>query len=340
MNIHQWKKHINMVNDSFKGDKVIHDLWNKNTEANLHKFNRENSVWSLSFKYYGENEKAIILVGSSPSLKNDVKYLRNVGDEFKILCANSALKYLINNGVKPDYCICLDADEIDIPAHLDCDNKEIILLANTAISPKALEVWKGSIYWLPYYSIRKDLIVKIKNKLGRMIQGGGNSMSCALWIVSVVFGSKTIIFCGNEYCFDEVKNYYADKKAAKQEKMDIIYPTVDILGRKRWTQPAHYSYALWIEKCCQDLTPGGYFIDTSFGLLGTDVDSVIKVMKMKDAIKKVIWSFNMRNKLNQTKTEEERLKLIATLLPKDEQSKVYRYNVQEHRERILQLGRS
>ncbi len=340
MNIHQWKKHINTVNDSFKKDKAIHDQWNAHTEANLPKFNRDNSIWALDFKYYGKDEKAIILVGSSPSLKNDVKYLRDIDDVFRIVCANSALKFLLKNGVKPHYCICLDSDDIDIPKHLDCDNKDITLLANTAMSPKALDKWKGPVYFLPYYSIRKDLIIKIKNKLGKMIQGGGNSMSCALWIVSVIFNSKTIIFCGNEYCFDKVKNYYADKNASKQEKMEVIYPVKDILDRDRWTQPAHYSYAMWIEKCCQDLTPGGFFIDTSFGLLGTDVDSVIQIMKMEDVIKKIRWSFKIRDKLNQTKIEEERLKIIANLLPKDDPSKVYHYHVSEHREQLLQLARS
>ena len=282
----------------------------------------------------------MILSGSSPSLKNDIHKFNELDDKFIIVCANSVLQFFVRNKIKPHYCICLDADEIDIPQHLDCDNKDITLLASSAISGKALDKWKGPIYFMPYYSCTTELRRKLSNRLGKSVMGGGNSISQALWVVSVIFGSKTVMFAGNEFCFDKVKNYYADPKAAKQEKMETIYPIKDVLGRERWTQPAHYNYALWIEKVCQDLCPPGYFIDTSFGLLGRDKDSVIHIMEFSEAIKKIKWSFDMRDKLNNTKNEIERLKILQNLKGKYDQSEVYRYNLSEHRERILQLARS
>lgn len=341
MNLHQWKKQIKSFNEAFAKHTIIHKEWNKNTRLNIERFHKSNSIWNLEFKYYAENEKAMVLVGASPCLKNDVHKLKELDNNFCIVCANSSLKFLLRNGIKPHYCIALDSDWIDIPKHLDCDNKDITLLASTAISPKALNKWKGPVYFIPYYpkSVEKQYKDKIRNRLGRGVSGGGNSMTEAFYIVSVIFGSRTVIFVGCEYCFDDVKNYYADTKAAKQELLTTLYPVVDIKGRERWTLPAHYNYVIWQEKACTDLSPPGYFIDTSFGLLGRDCPA-IHVIELSDAIKLVKKSFIDRDRINTAKTTKKKLKIIEELKPKYEQSQVYHYNVSEHRERILQLARS
>jgi len=305
----------------------------------MHRFNKGNSLWNLEWKYYEKDEKAMLLVGASPCLKKDVEYLKDIDDRFCIVCANSSLKFLLRHGITPDYCICLDSDHIDIPQHLDVDTDKVTLIASSAVCPKALDAWKGPIYYMPYYSVNKELRKKLRPRLGKGVPGGGNSITQAFYIVSVIFGSKTVIFVANEYCFDSVKKYYADEQAAKQEPMKTRYAVTDVLGRKRWTLPAHYNYVIWQEKACSDLTPPGFFIDTSFGLLGKDCPA-IHVMPLPEAIEKVKQAFDTKDRLNAAKTEKQRLKIIKEVSVTYEQSKVYRYNVQEHRERLLQLARS
>ena len=340
MNLHQWKHNIRSFNKAAFGENpVIREQWKNNTIENMHRFSKKNSIWNLEWKYYKEKEKAMVLVGSSPCLRKDVDKLKELDDNFCIVCANSSLKFLLKHGIKPHYCIAIDSDHIDIAQHLDCDNKDIILLASTVLSPKALDLWKGSIYFMPYYSIPNELKPKMRSKLGKVIPSGGNSITQAFWIVSVVFGSHTVIFVGTEYCFNDVKNYYADKKTAKQESMATICPATDVLGRERWTTPGHYNYVIWQERACSDLTPPGYFIDTSFGLLGKDCPA-IHVMELSKAIDLVKKAFKDRDRLNKAKTEKEKIQIIKGLIPKHESSQVYHYNVPEHRERILQLARS
>ena len=320
-------------------DDEIHKLWNKNTRENLHRFNKQNSIWRLDFKYYRENEKAMVIVGSSPSLAKDVEKLKELDDNFIIICVNSSLKFLLKNGIKPHYVVCVDGDTIDIPQHLDIKNSEdITLLASTTVCKDSLDKWKGPIYYLPYYAIEKELRLKVRRRLGRAIPSGGNSVTSAFYVASIVFGSRTVIFVGNEYCFDKVKEYYADSDTAKQEKLKTIFPVTDVLGRQRWTLPAHYNYAMWTQQMCDNLGPTGHFIDTSFGIMGKDCKS-IKVMYLDEAIKKVKWSFRMKDKLNRAKSEEEKNKILERLKGKHEQSQVYRYNVSEHIGRMLQLAR-
>jgi len=321
-------------------DDELHQLWNQRTKENLHRFNKQNSIWNLDFKYYRENEKAMVIIGASPSLAKDVEKLKDLDKNFIIICANSALKFLLKNGIKPHYVVCVDADGTDIPKHLDIEGSEdITLLSSTVVCGEALDKWKGPVYYMPYYSIEKDLRRKVRTKLGRAVPSGGNSITSAFYVASIIFGSRTVIFAGNEYCFDKVKEYYADTDAAKQEKLKTIFPITDVLGRQRWTLPAHYNYAVWTQQMCDNLSPQGHFIDTSFGILGRDCKS-IKVMYLDEAIKKVKWSFRMKNKLNKAKSEKEKSKILERIIGKHEQSEVYRYNVSEHLGRILQLNRS
>ena len=97
---------------------------------------------------------------------------------------------------------------------------------------------------------------------------------------------------------------------------------------------------IWTEKICADLSPPGFFADTSFGVLGKD-DSVIHVMDLSKAIKLIKGSFAIARDLTKAKTESERLKIIGEITPEnDDKGEVYRYNMHEQRERILQFARS
>jgi len=337
MNIHQWQKHVRGFNDSFDKDSPTREEWNKNTAENLPRFNADNSIWNLEYKYYQENEKGMVLVGSSPCLERDVEKLKSLDDNFRIICANSSLKYLLRHGIRPHYCICLDSDGIDIPQHLDCDSSGITLLSSSVVCKKALDSWKGPIYFSPYYSINKELRPKLRAKLGRKVMTGGNSITQALITATVIMGSKTIIFVANEYCFD--KRYYADKTAAKQEVLNTIHPITDIAGKQRWTLPALYTYAVWTEKVCTDLTPPGFFIDTSFGILGKDTKAIHSI-ELSKAIDVVKGAFAVSKKVREAKRGSEKLRILKEIIPKHDESKVLRYNVSEQREKLLQIARS
>jgi len=330
MNLHQWKNTIKNFNDKFSENKEVQKEWNINTKANLPLFKKENSIWNLDFKYSGKDEKAFFLVGSSPALKKDVLLLKDVNrDNSRILCCNSSLKFLLRHDVKPDYVISLDSDKIDIPQHLDIDRDDITLLASSATHRSVLDKWKGPIYYLPYYSLDDELKPKIRAKLGRKVPSGGNSMTEALFVATVIFGAKVIVFVGTEYCFD--KDYYADKTAAKQEKLKTLYPAVDVLGNKRWTLPALYQYAIWTEKACGDLTPPAVFIDTSFGLLGKDTD-IIYNKTLEDTLRLVDEIF---------KGKKDGLQIAELRVRKHDRDKgeVLRYDLSAQRDKLLQFAR-
>ena len=337
MNIYQWKNQIHNFNESFSHNEEVKDKWARNIELNIDKFTKKNSIWNLEDIYLDEKEKAAILVGASPSILDDVEKLKNIDDNFFIICANSSLKILLDHGVKPDYCMCLDGDEVDIPQHLDCDNKDITLLASCVIAPESLAVWKGPIYYQAYYSIPKKYKAKVRRALGKKILSGGNSMSQALFVSTVIFGCRTAIFVGNELCYDE--HYYADKTIAKTEIIPAVFPITDIKGRKRVTIPALFTYAMWIDKTCADLTPPGFFIDCSGGILGT-TNKAIHPMELSDAIEKVKFAFEKKRELNNTSKEKQN-DIIKDLMALNTQkpSEVIRYNFVNRREELWKIAK-
>lgn len=340
MNIHQWKQQIHKFNEAFADNQEVIDNWDRNIKANISKFSKENAIWNLDDLYTGEKEKAAILVGASPSLLEDVEKLKDINDDFFIMCANSALKVLLKHDIKPDYCICLDGDPIDIPQHLDCDNKDITLLATCIISPEALEKWKGPIYYQAYYNVDKEYKSKIRRTLGKAMLGGGNSISQALYICAILFDCRTIIFVGNEFCFD--KDYYADSNIPKTETIAALFPIKDNKGRDRQTIPALYTYATWIDKTCRDLTPPGFFIDCSGGLLST-TSNAIHTMELSEAIENVKYAFEKKREVNAASSKKDKVNLILDIAKTNEISEenpdIYRYNFAEKREELWKIAR-
>lgn len=338
MNIHQWKKQLRRFNKFSDLDERLKKEWNDNTLSNMHRFNKKSSIWATDYRYHGDNEKAAILVGASPCLEKDVLKLKERDENFVIICANSALRFLLKHDIRPEYCICLDSDHLDIPQHLDCDSTGITLLASSAVCEKALNDWKGPIYYMAYYSIDPKIRGKLRYRLGKRMMCGGNSISQALYVSTILWDCHTVIFVGNEFCFDI--NYYADKDAAKQEKIDTVVSVVDSMGRQRWTLGALYMYSTWIDRFCSQLTPPGIFIDTSFGLIGKDSPGIYK-MDLSQALSIVKESFRMKKELNSRGIVQH--EQLSELFPVKEnvhdKSEVLRYNVHQQQAELLRVAR-
>ena len=305
MNPNQFQQSVKFFNEKFDEIGAPSKVWSANTRRNLLRMNHNDSIWTLQGLLADEKEKAVIIVGASPCLKNDISKLRNLDrTKFCIIVVNSGLKFLLDHSIIPDYVVAIDGDPENIVGHLDCDNKDLTLLTSNAVAPEIFDVWKGKSYWMPYYAIDKDLKVKVRNKIGRMIPCGGNSFTTAAAMAYLVFDARMFIFVANECCYDE--QYYVDKKS-KWEKPDIIHFNVtDTKGRQRYTNIPLFQYKMWLEHMCSNMTDAT-FIDTSFGIVGTDSERVY-VMELEDSIKFVVDAFETKEKMGSDWYEREKLR--------------------------------
>ncbi|MFA5340201.1 MAG: 6-hydroxymethylpterin diphosphokinase MptE-like protein [Clostridia bacterium] len=292
MNEEQFRGVIDFFNDKHLAQDPK-KVWNKNTLQNLPRCSKEKSIWKLRDKHL---EDAIIIVGASPCLTEDVKELAKLErnphrKNFVVIVVNSALKPCLKAGVKPDYVIAIDGNPETIVEDLKCDNKNLTLIASNNVAPEIFKVWKGkNIWWSPYYCLSKEVLKKISPILGKRMPSGGNTFSAAMGIGYTVFGSRIFIMVGSEHCYDE--QYYAHKKSRWEKTDDLSHwKVLDIKGRERWTNIPLWQYKIWIEHMANDL-PHCHFIDTSFGLLGTDTKR-IQHISLKEAITKTTEAFNV-----------------------------------------------
>ena len=307
MNINQFRDSIHFFNDMFDKSANPQEMWSKNTRANLPKFSRKNSIWKLTGKLLDENERAIVIIGASPCLERDIKYLKTLSKKrFLTIAVNSALKYLLKENIKPDYVIAIDGSPDTLIRDLDCDNKDLTLLTSNATCPEALDMWKGDMYWMAYYGIDKELKPKVRSRLGTATPCGGNTYTTALGVAYYVFNARMFVFVANESCYDE--EYYVGGLSCKWQNRELMhFRAKDVKGRLRYTNLPLWQYKMWMENAIDQLLDC-IFIDTSFGIVGTDCDN-ISHMSLPKAIRHVNEAFATRNRILETKDWQTREKL-------------------------------
>jgi hypothetical protein len=128
MNDDQWKGVINFLNEKFDEHGLFRKAWSAQTEANLPLIKKENSLRAATEHMLLDKERAVVIVGASPRLKEDVEKLKALDENFVLVCANSAVKYLLDHGIRPDYVISIDAD--DVIAKRDLENfLQVVVIA-------------------------------------------------------------------------------------------------------------------------------------------------------------------------------------------------------------------
>lgn len=261
--------------------------WNHNTKVNLKRFHASNSIWKLCGSFLPPADKTAVVVGTSPCLNRDAEKLKECDDDFRIFCVNSSLKFLLKKGINPHFVVVLDSDEGDIYKHLDVDSKNLTLIASNIVSPKVLANWKGKIWYLPYYGMKKSLHQKVRNRLGKGIPVGGNAFGTTVSMVVQLFGSRIVILVGSECCYDKL--YYPSKDIARENNaIPTEFFIKDINGKERVTTTALHTYKLWIERFAKETAPYIKIIDTSEGILGKrDEDSKIYIYELSEIIGKV-----------------------------------------------------
>jgi len=280
----QWESAIKGFNNY---SCVPEEEWEQNTEANMPRLHRSNSLWNLEGLFDPPKDKAVIVIGASPILNRDVAKLKGLDrEDFCIVCVNSALKLVMKAGVKPDFVICIDSDEEDIMQHLDVDSTGIQLITCNSISPKVLDAWKGPVWFFPYLSVSVQLRKKLKNRLGWTIPTGGNALGTMIAIAVKVFHARIIVLVASECCY--TKDYYPSKNIPRNNKQPVEFYETDINGCKRLTTQALHTYKIWIERLAIEVHPVVKVIDTSEGLMGKrDEKSYIYTYELSEIINKI-----------------------------------------------------
>lgn len=131
-----WEVYVgNDYRDALKGMRYV--------LANLKDVSRLLSLEPYTERYKGATG---IVVSSGPSLDASLDFLRDVQDRALLICADSALKKLLANGIKPFGVACVERDDINAELFQGFDiPDDIVLFAPPVLKPVTFATYPGPI---------------------------------------------------------------------------------------------------------------------------------------------------------------------------------------------------
>lgn len=163
-----------------------------------------------------------IVVSSGPSLDSKISWLKQVQDRAVIVCADSALRKLVENGITPFGVSCIERDDENAEYFKGfAIPPETALFAPPVIKPETFQNYPGPVClvyrscfphsWLP--------------KLSKMM---GFGMSCAHFAFQVLLelGCDPVALVGQDLAYDRLSGHshfagvkdFAEKQYAAQER--------------------------------------------------------------------------------------------------------------------------
>ncbi len=299
-----------MYGQACANDKVTvnawREQWTNNFKATKERFGslKERGLGKL----FGLNKhKPCIVVGSGPSLKNNVHKLRDAkaAGLMVISCLHN-YQYMVDNEVDVDYYVSLDAGAVVVPEISEggtkthdeylASTKDKKLIAFVGSHPNLFDSWKGEVILfncpVPDEGYRQET-EKIE-PFYTFVSTGGNVLGACTYIAKAIFGSNPIIFVGADFCFSYLNKFHAwDSKY--DANVGEAMRCVDVWGNKVLTWQSYYNFKVWFD-WLSNTVPGIYINCTEGGLLGSYPEgniSSIKQMTLEDCL----WMYTMHEQI-------------------------------------------
>ena len=274
-----WKEFCTRLSDETTNK--LAPLWWSNIKANAPLIRRKGSAYD---RYRGQGKnKACIIIGASPALKDNHESLKYVQDDpnFILVATSSSLKFLLANGIRPKFVFMADGDAVCAPkVDIGGQAQGITMIATTLVHPTSLKNWKGNIRFVRCTTgdgrDREHIkLTRIKDEF----PGGGTQFNAAVLFAYMTLQSQILIFVGNELSWDE--RYYVDRPDYKDTGFEK-FPWLNIYGGISYTNLVFIQSKLWLEQVLGHWK--GVFINaTEAGILGTSkrYGSLPYILQMK-----------------------------------------------------------
>lgn len=196
-----------------------------------------NSIFFEEIKNKFKNKSAIV-ISAGPSLEKNIELLKECHEKFVIISGGRTLEKLKEIGVKPDFFIMIDGDEIAYDLVKENLKFNIPLIFCNATNEKILQNHDGIKIYEP------TSIDFIMNILNRNAEGrfGGGSVAHACISTAIYLGCNNIIFIGQDlaYTNDKVHAEFCEAKDDKYKEEEVFDNIInkndlfvdDIYGKK------------------------------------------------------------------------------------------------------------
>ncbi|MCQ5366108.1 DUF115 domain-containing protein, partial [Anoxybacillus salavatliensis] len=173
----------------------------KNELKNLKHVLTRPRLKDLKDKYKG---KPIICVSTGPSLDKQLPLLKKVKGKAVIVCAESAMRVLLKNGITPDIVCILERIENSFKLSVEGVQipQETVLAGLTVIDPRIFDYWPK--YFVPIFKnnlANSRFINDAFDNLGELYCG--NSVAHMCYMLANYMGGDPIIIIGQDLAYSD-----------------------------------------------------------------------------------------------------------------------------------------
>ena len=202
--------------------------------------------------------KAVLCVANGYSFEENLETIKKYADNVDIFCCDKTLKPLIENGIKPKYCLVCDAS-VDFAKYMQPVENQLqdtILIQNVCANPE----WAKSGNWKDkYFFVNKDCLgsekefIEISGCPNVIIAGTNVSNAMVVMLTQCetsknnFFGYDKILMIGFDYCWDDNAYYSFDKDGGGKTNYmrqctvfnqmgDLVYTSANLLFSAKWLE--------------------------------------------------------------------------------------------------------
>lgn len=182
-----------------------------------------------------------IVVAAGPSLELNIDMLKRAKGKALILAVDTALNFLYERGIEPDFAVTLDVHK---PLFLFENplGKKVPMLISISANPSVVEYSEGPKIFYDY----TDFLTKVKH--GEVISdtvSPAGSVATSAFGIARYMGAKTIILVGQDLAYKGEKTHATGldlyNEHSKFTSVEGNY------GGQLWTRHDWYTFLLWYE---------------------------------------------------------------------------------------------
>lgn len=246
--------------------------WLTNTINNIAYINNENCylLSDLNNKFNGQTA---LIAGAGPSLSDNISNIQKNRDKFVIFAVNKVAKYLVQNGITPDYIVALDAKNMDktLGDLTGCLSRTDCIMDIRSDS-SALEKGFGKIF---FNFAETDFFIKKLAKYNdfmRFYETGGTASTLAL-VSAIKMGFGKVVLAGVDLAFKDNQIYAYGENINRVSQNEIMVDSVKknlvqvkaVNGGIVYTREDYASFIHHFETLIKELNYSEIYNISSFG---------------------------------------------------------------------------
>lgn len=284
--------------DKIYTDRVFVALMDRNTSKAFGKewgeATIDNLVDALNSRFISDYEDLlpedvpVIVVAAGPSLRKNVDKLKGAKGKALILAVDTALGFLEEKDIVPDFIVTLDAHKPLKLFENEIGKTQPMFVASTA-NPSVVKCNKGPKIYFDVFNVLPQF-KKIK-KSSKSFHTSGSVATTAFEIAKYI-GAKTIILVGQDLAYTgETTHINGITDGETKSRFALVEGNY---GEQLWTRQDWYAFLVWYGK--QITLYDGKVINATEG--GAKIDGAV-IMNLEEAIAEYcVGDFNANSFLN------------------------------------------